>query len=151
MKLQQRKMPAKKPKVNTVNQDTITIAGGSDFDYNWLDTAIGDINLSNYTIDTSGINTVNWGQNYSITTPIDNSVNITNDGLDMAEDCDIKIGDRSLKQFMDRVDEQLAILHPAVELEERWNKLKQLRAEYERVKEEILEKEKLMKILKDNG
>ncbi len=138
-----------------MDQDTITITGGSDLGYRWSDTTfettIGDIDLSSYTINTGDMGTYSPDNSYTITSTFSPSVNITNSGVDMAEDCDIKIGDRSLKQFMDQVDEQLAILHPAPELEERWDKLKQLRAEYERVKEEILEKEKLMKILKDNG
>jgi hypothetical protein len=67
----------------------------------------------------------------------------------MKESTDIKLGERSLKDFMDRVEEHLAILKPAPELEDKWDQLKALRNQYEALKADILEKEKLMKILKD--
>jgi hypothetical protein len=67
----------------------------------------------------------------------------------MKQESDLKIGDRSLKDFMDRVEDQLAILRPAPELEEKWDQLKELRRQYETLKKDILEKEKIMKILKE--
>jgi putative heme degradation protein len=69
--------------------------------------------------------------------------------MTLKENCDIKIGERSLKNFIDRVEEQLAILRPAPELEDRWEKLKDLRQQYEALKADIVEKEKIMKILKE--
>jgi hypothetical protein len=68
----------------------------------------------------------------------------------MKQEGDLKIGDRSLKDFMDKVEDQLAILRPAPELEEKWDKLKELRRQYEECKQDILEKEKIMKILKED-
>lgn len=75
-------------------------------------------------------------------------VNITSKGLDLKNDADIKIGERSLKEFMNGVEEQLAILRPAPELEAKWDQLKELRRQYEALKADILEKEKIMDILK---
>jgi hypothetical protein len=93
----------------------------------------------------------NWGHsNYTITasdTSISN-VNISSDGITMKEDTDIKLGERSLKDFMDRVEEHLAILKPAPELEDKWDQLKALRNQYEALKADILEKEKMWDILK---
>jgi hypothetical protein len=94
----------------------------------------------------------NWGHsNYTITTSDTSisNVNISSNGITMKEDTDIKLGERSLKDFMDRVEEHLAILKPAPELETKWDQLKALRNQYEALKADILEKEKLMKILKD--
>jgi hypothetical protein len=93
----------------------------------------------------------NWGHsNYTITasdTSISN-VNISSDGITMKESTDIKLGERSLKDFMDQVEERLAILRPAPELEDKWDQLKALRNQYEALKAEILEKEKMWDILK---
>jgi hypothetical protein len=94
----------------------------------------------------------NWGHsNYTITTSDTSisNVNISSNGITMKEDTDIKLGERSLKDFMDRVEEHLAILKPAPELEDKWDQLKALRNQYEALKADILEKEKIMKILKD--
>jgi hypothetical protein len=77
------------------------------------------------------------------------TVNITGDGIVMESKADIKIGDRSLKEFMNTVEEHLAILKPAPELEDKWDQLKDLRRQYEVLKADILEKEKIMKILKE--
>jgi hypothetical protein len=49
---------------------------------------------------------------------------------------------------MDRVEEHLAILKPAPELEDKWDQLKALRNQYESLKADILEKEKMWDILK---
>jgi hypothetical protein len=73
---------------------------------------------------------------------------INSKGLALKNDADIKIGERSLKEFMNGVEEQLAILRPAPELEAKWDKLKELRQQYEALKADILEKEKIMDILK---
>jgi phosphomannomutase len=79
----------------------------------------------------------------------DPSVNINANGMEIKGEGDLKIGDRSMKEFMDKVEDQLAILRPAPELEEKWNQLKELRRQYEECKQDILEKEKIMKILKE--
>jgi hypothetical protein len=100
-------------------------------------------------------NTLTWAQpyNYSITgsTNINTStVSIDTDGMTLQESCDIKIGDRSLKDFMDSVEQRLGILRPNPDLEEKWDQLKELRNKYKELEKDILEKEKIMKILKDN-
>ena len=110
---------------------------------------------SNFSMDSiTTANTLTWSQpydNYTISNTWNNDsrININNDGVTMKDDCDLKIGDRSLKDFMNRVEDQLAILRPAPELEEKWDQLKDLRRQYETLKQDILEKEKIMKILKE--
>lgn len=93
----------------------------------------------------------NWSAgDYTITgsNGYSSDVNITSKGLDLKNDADIKIGDRSLKDFMNRVEDRLAILRPNPELEDRWDELKELRRKYESLEREILEKEKMWDILK---
>jgi hypothetical protein len=55
----------------------------------------------------------------------------------------INIGDTLVK-----LEERLAILHPNERLEEKWEKLKELRKQYMELETDILEKEKIMEILK---
>lgn len=114
-----------------MDEDVITISN-SDFD------------LSSFTVDSMDANTVTlpytWNQNYG------NAV--SSNTITIAEEGDIKIGDRSLKDFIDRVEERLAILRPNQELEDRWEQLKKLRRQYQDLEQEILKKEKMWSILK---
>ena len=77
------------------------------------------------------------------------NVNIDSNGITMREGRDIKVDGRSLKDFIDRVEERLAILHPNEALEAKWEQLKDLRRQYEELEKDIIEKEKIMKILKE--
>jgi hypothetical protein len=122
---------------STIDMSTVTIPSYSGITTGsaWTGSAWTTTSNSNYTITTSD-------------TSISN-VNISSNGITMKEDTDIKLGERSLKDFMDRVEEHLAILKPAPELEDKWDQLKALRNQYEALKADILEKEKIMKILKD--
>ena len=110
-----------------------------------------DWNTLNTTM-TTGTDTLTWSDSTYTTGYGYNpaNVNINSDGITMQQDSDLKIGDRSLKDFMDKVEDQLAILRPAPELEEKWDQLKELRRQYEECKQDILEKEKIMKILKED-
>jgi hypothetical protein len=56
-----------------------------------------DINSGTYTINTSSISDNDWQYDSNITVP---------------EGSDIKIGDKSLKTFMDTVEKRLSILQP---------------------------------------
>jgi hypothetical protein len=73
---------------------------------------------------------------------------VLRDGLHIKEGGDITIGDRSLTDSIDRIEERLGILHPNPELEDRWNQLKELRRQYMDMEKDILEKDKLMKTIK---
>jgi hypothetical protein len=66
----------------------------------------------------------------------------------MKKGADIKIGGKSLTEAIEKIEERLGILHPNPELESRWDKLKDLRRQYVEMEKDILEKEKIMKILK---
>ena len=61
---------------------------------------------------------------------------------------DFKIGERSLKDFMDKVEQRLAILRPNEALEARWDELKELGDRYRKLEKELQEKEKMWDILK---
>ena len=111
----------------SVPDTTITNTGMySDDDQSW------NIALDNYT-DTVTVSDWNWGQNK---------------GIQVDEDADITIGDRSLKDFMNTVEERLAILKPNPALEDRWTELKELRNKYVELEKELLEKELMWEKLK---
>jgi hypothetical protein len=76
------------------------------------------------------------------------TVKITGDGLDLDADADIKIGKKSLKEFMDKMEERLAILYGRPDLEEKWDQLRALKKQYDDMVKDIEEKQKLMDILK---
>jgi len=61
---------------------------------------------------------------------------------------EVKIKGINLSDTLDKLEERLAILHPNERLEEKWVKLKELRKQYMELETDILEKEKIMEILK---
>ena len=65
------------------------------------------------------------------------------------EPTDIYVAGKSLKEFMDSVEERLAILEPNEKLEAEWAELKELGEQYRAKEREIKEKARVWKILKD--
>lgn len=116
---------------------------------------------------TSGINTTTASTPYSITTcgtAISGASNwaniITVTGanttniqttLEVQGDAnfsgDVKIQGRSITAVLDKIEERLAILRPNEVLEDKWEKLKDLGRQYREMEKDILEKEKIWKIL----
>lgn len=132
-------------------QPTYTIGSGTDtitLDTTMLNT--GSL-TSPYTITTSGttvpytFTTTGTGYNWNTGT----NVHIDADGLTMKEGADIKIGGKSLTEAIEKIEERLGILKPNPDLEDRWEQLKELRKQYVELEKDLLEKEKLMKILKE--
>jgi len=164
MKSQKKKMPAKKQKQQpNYNSDTVTI----DSSYGavpYTTNIGGSMGTDTITIDntmwsgtvtppytytttgTAGAGTYNWN---NTTTSTNAKVHINGDGLVMQEGADIVVGGKSLTKAIEQIEERLCILHPNPALEERWDKLKELRQQYIEMEKDLLEKEKLMKILKE--
>lgn len=63
----------------------------------------------------------------------------------------LKIKDVDIGDVLKKIEERLAILHPNVELEEKWERLKTLGKMYRELEKEILEKEKIYEILKNSS
>lgn len=80
------------------------------------------------------------------------SGNISNSSIhasgDVIVDGDLKIQGESIKELLEEIKDKLAILKPNPELEERWEKLKELRRQYVELEKDILEKEEIVRILK---
>jgi hypothetical protein len=125
---------AAQPALTTTGFDTITLD-----DLTNMSSTITLPSSSVYTINTGGgggggsggIYTTNttgagytWSQSYAPT------VNITNDGVEVKEGGDIKIGNRSMKEFMTKMEERLAILVPDPERLEKFEALKKAYEHY---------------------
>jgi hypothetical protein len=143
------------------DQDNTVVLGsgaiGAGTNYSISGAGIDTITLdpSIYTINTSitSPSTITWNQDYSTTIGSSWSnnanVNIDTDGISIKEGGDIKIAGKSLSEAIEKIEERLGILNPNPELEERWEQLKELRKQYIELEKDLLEKEKLMKILKE--
>lgn len=157
------------------SDDTITITGGSGTDSLTVpDTIVVDLGSYGSTLTSQGLpsisiddlvtsnTTITLPQSYTTTysnstisgssyswAPSYSTVNIAADGITMKEGADIKIGDKSLTEAIEKIEERLGILKPNPELEERWEQLKELRKQYMELEKDLLEKEKIMKILKE--
>ncbi len=166
MKLPKKRTLAKKPRQRKVNKDDDTVVLGSysaaqptySISGYGTDTITLDSSMLNtgsitspYTITTTGTgtgytwtsnNTSVWGNNPT-------TVHIDADGLTMKQGADIKIGGKSLTEAIEKIEQRLGILNPNPELEDRWDQLKELRKQYIELEKDLLEKEKLMKILKE--
>ena len=163
MKSQQKRTPAKKRKPKSVGTDDLVIdTGSSTLNIGPIDLSTTYIPTSSATVYTTSVSpsigniTINSGSNgysyptwttgsYSATPA---SVHITGNGLVMEEKADIKIGDLSLKDFMLKMEERLALLTARPDLEEKWDKLRDLKKQYDDMVKDIEEKQKLMDILK---
>ena len=89
--------------IDTITIDTSTMYSANTITLPSSSFTIGSASSSNYyTTGTSGYTINN-------TSP---SVNITSDGIDMAAGTDIKVDGKSLKEFMNKMEERLAILVP---------------------------------------
>ena len=164
MKSQKKKMPAKKQKQQpNYNSDTVTIdssygavpyttniGGSMGTDTITIDNTMWSGTVTSpytyTTTGTAGAGTYNWN---NTTTSTNAKVHINGDGLVMQEGADIVVGGKSLTKAIEQIEERLCILHPNPALEERWDKLKELRQQYIEMEKDLLEKEKLMKILKE--
>jgi hypothetical protein len=150
------------------NDDTIIISGDStanttiggygavpDYSYNGM-TGIDTITLDAGMFNTGSITspytytTTNTGTSSYTLNTAPTYVNIDADGLTLKEGCDIKIGGRSLTEAIDKIEQRLAILKPNPDLESRWEQLQNLREQYVELERDLLEKEKIMKILKES-
>jgi len=61
---------------------------------------------------------------------------------------DITIKGKSILDSLEKIEEKLAILHPNEQLEEKWEKLRELRRQYIDLEKDIIEKEKIWETLK---
>lgn len=95
---------------------------------------------------TNGTHSPFWNDTISISTSsTPNTLQVKGDAEFEGE---VKIKGKSLTDTLSKLEERLAILHPNENLEEKWVKLKELRKQYQELEADILEKEKIVEILK---
>lgn len=113
---------AAQPDLSSMSIDTITLDN--------LSTTI-TLPSSSYTIgggSSGGIYTTSTGYNW--TQPYAPTVNIDADGVNIKGGGDLKIGGKSLKDFMSKMEERLAILVPDPERLEKFEALKKAYEHY---------------------
>lgn len=119
--------------------------------FSLIDDTITLTNTNNSVLTTNGIS-ANW--NSISPTWADYTITSTNlhDALEVKGDAnikgDLKVKGISIVETLEKIEEKLAILHPNKELESRWERLRQLREEYIKVEQELLDSEKMWNILK---
>jgi hypothetical protein len=109
--------------LNSYGTDTITIA---DLGYSSMNNTIS-LPTHNAISGTS----YNWNQSgYTIGTGTSVPVNIHSSGIDMSAGTDLKIDGKSLKEFMTKMEQRLAILVPDPAKLEKFQALKQAYEHY---------------------
>lgn len=118
--------------------DTITVSGGAQ-------------TVPVYSVSTSsGMNlngTLNW-DNFQFS---DLNVQASNTLKIDGPDADVVINGESLVDTLRGIQDRLAILRPNPELEQRWEQLRDLREQYQRLEQEILDKERAWQALQQAG
>ena len=77
-------------------------------------------------------------------TSIPQSLTVNGDGTFNGK---LRVNGKDIGELLDKIEERLAILHPNVELEDKWKDLKALGDQYRELEKEIIEKEKMWEIL----
>ena len=121
------------------------LAGGTGADTITIDSSL----YSSGSLTSASTSTINWNQSYPYSIGTSTAVNIDTNGISVKEGGDIKIAGKSLSAAIEAIEERLGILNPNPELEDRWDQLKELRKQYMELEKDLLEKEKIMKILKE--
>ena len=120
------------PVYTTTNTGTIPIS-------------VGSTGGSGQYLYSNGTNTT-WTDTISISQDMaSNTLQVTGDAN---FEGDIKLKGKSLDKTLTKIEERLAILHPNERLEEKWENLRELRKQYLELEADILEKEKIVEILK---
>ena len=137
------------PSYNSYGTDTITLSPSTYGVESITTPTTITTGTGGYTLNTGAGSGYNWTTATNSIYQTNTAVNIDKDGVSIKEGADLVVNGRSLTKFMEGVEEHLAVLHPNPALEERWDQLKELRRQYIEMEKDLLEKEKLMKILKE--
>jgi hypothetical protein len=116
--------------------DTITIDASNMYSSNTITLPSTTISNGGYTIGSTGssgqfyTSTGTGHYNWNNVTTTSPGVNISSDGIDMAAGTDITVGGKSLKEFMNKMEERLAILIPDPSKLEKFEALKKAYEHY---------------------
>lgn len=126
----------------------------------FTDYGINQISVANLSNCVNATGTINLSQthqhpflssNISIIESIGNKakVHLTEKGLDMDANCDVKIGDFSLKESLERIEKRLGIININPKLEAEWEELKELGERYRKLEQDIKDKLSVWNVLKN--
>jgi hypothetical protein len=108
---------------------------GTGYALNWA--ALSTSQLAPLTITTNGSlgigtssSSSNWNYAYNTASSFSSKVHITGQGIDMDDDADIRFGNVSLRSFLERIEQRLAILVPDPKKLERYEALRQAYEHY---------------------
>ena len=113
----------------------------SDLNATWLSGASGS---NGYTYTTTGTGA---GSPWITTDAIDGYNTLSVKG-NADFDSDITVKGRSLTEFMDSVEQRLNILRPNPELEQEWDRLRELGEQYRELEKQLTEKSQMWATLK---
>ena len=138
--------------VSALNTDTTMATNSFGTDFLNASTITNNI-ASVYTSPAIGTVGTVFAGNYNTTGTVTmHDPNFKNTGLEVNGNAnfagEVIIKGKNLGDALDRIEERLAILHPNPELEEKWDKLHELRMAYVELEREIIEKEKMWTKLK---
>ncbi len=121
------------PTLTSADISAITLDDLTTFNWNNVNTTVtipvtggggGGASGSSYTISTGAGTGYTWTNSYAPT------VNIDNDGVNIKEGGDLKIGNVSLKAFIEKMEQRLSILVPDPERLEKFEALKKAYEHY---------------------
>lgn len=127
---------------NITYDDTLTITASNSTDYIYTNMGTSGISLGPTT---TGISTTNVPYIYTSDNTSSGQLYVRGNAV---FEGDITLQGANLSERLDKIEERLGILHPNKELEDRWAELKELGIRYKELEKEILDKEKVWKILK---
>jgi hypothetical protein len=151
--------------VSSVNNDTITWGSGTSYGATtYLPAGTYNSGPTTFGPNVSGVNTVLGGTGYTYTTGTTNTASpwiATGTNINPAmmvsqggsieikgEDADIKINGKSMKTWMEAVEERLNILTPNPKLEADWDELQELGERYRALERKCKEKAQMWAALK---
>jgi hypothetical protein len=111
------------------NVNSITLPSSNTFTYSGSGATVGGITTINNINSNSQWTTGSTGYAYN-TTITPNTVNISTAGIEMAAGTDITVGGQSLKEFMKKMEQRLAILVPDPAKLEKFEALKKAYEHY---------------------
>lgn len=133
--------------VNDILYSTMNSASTALNTINYTSTSILPDSNNMYITNNTGTISPNWNITDTITLG-----NTSFTPLKVVGDAEIDgkliLGGKDIGEILEKLEERLAILHPNVELEDRWEELKELGRRYKELEQDILEKEKIYSILK---
>ena len=127
---------------NITYDDTITITASNSTDYIYTNMGTSGISLGPTT---TGIPATSIPYIYTSDNTSSGQLYVRGNAV---FEGDITLQGVNLSDRLDKIEERLGILHPNKELEDRWAELKELGIRYKELEKEILDKEKVWKILK---